>query len=74
MPSEWRGCIPSAYKSRQILHSVQNDKPDTMAPNPPLKRYQKEFEHSYTFGVYPTLELLDLRPGSVMDVLFHSQG
>jgi TrmH family RNA methyltransferase len=39
-----------------------------------LKRYQKEFEHSYTFGVFPTLELLHHRPEQVVSVLIHSKG
>ena len=34
-----------------------------------LKRYQKGFEHSYAFGVYPTLELLARRPGDVLGVV-----
>jgi RNA methyltransferase, TrmH family len=41
---------------------------------PPLKRYKKDFEHSYTFGVFPTLELLHHRPGDVISVLVHSKG
>ncbi len=39
-----------------------------------LKRYQKDFDHSYCFGVYPTLELLTFRPESVLAVLLHSKG
>lgn len=39
-----------------------------------LKRYQKEFEFSYCLGVYPTLELLKARPGSVQTILLHSKG
>ncbi|MCK4801225.1 MAG: TrmH family RNA methyltransferase [Anaerolineales bacterium] len=41
---------------------------------PKLKRYQKEFDHSYCFGVYPTLELLSYRPEFVSAVLLHSKG
>jgi RNA methyltransferase, TrmH family len=41
---------------------------------PPLKRYKKDFEHSYTFGVFPTLELLHHRPADVISVLLHSKG
>jgi TrmH family RNA methyltransferase len=41
---------------------------------PPLKPYKKEFEHSYTFGVFPTLELLSYRPERALQVLFHSRG
>ena len=41
---------------------------------PPLKPYKKEFEHSYTFGVFPTLELLAHRPEQALLMLLHSQG
>jgi TrmH family RNA methyltransferase len=39
-----------------------------------LKRYKKEFDHSYAFGVFPTLELLKYQPGSVIKVLLSSRG
>ena len=39
-----------------------------------LKRYQKEFEHSYSFGVFATLELLRYRPEQVIQVLLASKG
>jgi len=39
-----------------------------------LKRYKKDFEHSYTFGVFPTLELLTHKPESVLKVLLHPKG
>lgn len=39
-----------------------------------LKRYRKEFEHSYSFGVFPTLELLTHRPEHVLRVVAHSKG
>lgn len=39
-----------------------------------LKRYQKDFDYSYTFGVFPTLELLQHAPGQVIQVLLHSRG
>ncbi len=39
-----------------------------------LKRYKKDFEHSYTLGVYPTIELLENRPAYVEGVLCHSKG
>ena len=45
-----------------------------MSLNLKLKRYQKDFDHSYSFGVYPTLELLAYRPESVLAVLLHSKG
>lgn len=39
-----------------------------------LKRYKKIFEHSYAFGVFPTLELLTNRPTDVQGVIVHPQG
>jgi TrmH family RNA methyltransferase len=39
-----------------------------------LKRYKKEFEHSYTFGVFPILELLNYSPQYVLGVIAHPKG
>ncbi|MGC9454781.1 MAG: TrmH family RNA methyltransferase [Phycisphaerae bacterium] len=39
-----------------------------------LKRYQKGFEHSYAYGVFPTIELLNRRPGCALRVLLSSKG
>ena len=39
-----------------------------------LKKYQKEFGYSYSFGVFPTLELLTHRPEQVQRVVAHSKG
>lgn len=39
-----------------------------------LKRYQKEFDHSYSFGVFATLELLTCRPEHVLRVVLASKG
>ncbi len=39
-----------------------------------LKRYKKDFEHSYTFGVFPTLELLNYRTEHVLGVVVHPKG
>jgi RNA methyltransferase, TrmH family len=39
-----------------------------------LKRYKKDFDHSYTFGVFPTLELLTHQPGQAIKVLIHPKG
>ena len=39
-----------------------------------LKKYQKEFGYSYSFGVFPTLELLAHRPEQVQRVVAHSKG
>ena len=36
---------------------------------PKLKRYQKKYEYSYSFGAYPTLDLLKYHPDSVLEVL-----
>lgn len=40
----------------------------------PLKPYQKRFSHSYVFGVYPTLEVLKYRHGSVFRVILANKG
>src|SRR3954447_12124639 len=39
-----------------------------------LKAYKKEFEHSYSFGVFPTVEMLEHRAGQVIEVLASSRG
>ena len=39
----------------------------------PLKQYKKSFAYSYTFGVFPTLELLQRRHDYVDRVLLHSK-
>ncbi len=39
-----------------------------------LKRYKKDFEHSYSFGVFPTLELLNHRPQDCLQVVVHPKG
>jgi TrmH family RNA methyltransferase len=39
-----------------------------------LKRYKKDFEHSYTFGVFATLELLDTRPEHLVKVVLAPKG
>lgn len=39
-----------------------------------LKRYQKEFTHSYSFGVFATLELLTCRPEQVIKIVLASKG
>jgi RNA methyltransferase, TrmH family len=40
----------------------------------PLKKYQREFQHSYSFGVFPTLELLNFQPSQVQRVFISTQG
>jgi len=40
----------------------------------PLKRYQRDFPHSYTLGVFPTLELLNFQPSHVQRVIASAQG
>ena len=37
----------------------------------PLKKYAKKMEHSYTFGAFPTIELLKNQPQHVLKVLLH---
>jgi TrmH family RNA methyltransferase len=39
-----------------------------------LKRYKKDFEHSYAFGVFPTLELLEHKPADVLGVVINQSG
>jgi TrmH family RNA methyltransferase len=39
-----------------------------------LKRYKRNFEYSYSFGVFPTLELLAYRPTDVLGVIAHPKG
>ena len=39
-----------------------------------LKRYKRDFEFSYSFGVYPTLELVHFQPRHVLGILIHSKG
>ena len=38
-----------------------------------LKRYNKTLDYSYTFGIYPTIELLGVRPNEVVCVITHSR-
>ena len=38
-----------------------------------LKRYNKTLDYSYTFGIYPTIELLKARPEAVVEVITHSR-
>ena len=40
---------------------------------PKLKRYNKDFEYSYSFGTYPTLDLLKFKKEKVLKVLFKSE-
>lgn len=37
-----------------------------------IKSYKKSFEHSYTFGMFPTVELITSRPNDVVKVLVSS--
>ena len=39
-----------------------------------LKRYKKDFKHSYAFGVFPTLELLTHRYTDALSVIAHPKG
>lgn len=42
--------------------------------NVELKKYRKDYEHSYSFGVFPTLELLYFRPENVIRVIAATRG
>ena len=39
-----------------------------------LKRYKKDFEHSYTLGVFPTLEMLAHKTEHAQGVIVHPKG
>lgn len=41
---------------------------------PKLKRYAREFDYSYTYGVFPTLELIDYQPENTLAVIIHTKG
>lgn len=41
---------------------------------PKLKKYQKKYSHSYSFGIYPTLELIKYRKGEVLKILVKEEG
>ncbi|HST03777.1 MAG TPA: TrmH family RNA methyltransferase [Chloroflexia bacterium] len=45
-----------------------------MPADAPLKPYKKEFGYSYSFGVFPTLELVQHRPDEVIRVLVSEAG
>jgi RNA methyltransferase, TrmH family len=38
------------------------------------KKYDRKDDHAYTFGVFPTLELLTHQPAQTLHVLIHSSG
>jgi TrmH family RNA methyltransferase len=38
-----------------------------------LKRYNKTLDYSYTFGMYPTIELLKVKPDKVVKIITHSR-
>lgn len=39
-----------------------------------LRKYDRESPHTYTYGVFPTLELLQHQPQAVREVVLHSTG
>lgn len=39
-----------------------------------LREYKKDFEYSYCFGVFPTIELLTYQPDKILKVLLSSRG
>ena len=46
----------------------------TYSVNLQLKAYKREFDYSYSFGVFPTVELLAKRPQNVVKVLCRVAG
>ncbi|MBS1249106.1 MAG: 23S rRNA (adenosine(1067)-2'-O)-methyltransferase [Chloroflexi bacterium] len=42
--------------------------------NTKLKPYKKDFPHSYTLGVFPTIELLENQPHHAQSVVLHTKG
>lgn len=38
------------------------------------KKYKRDFDHSYTYGVFPTLELLTYQPKQALRVFIHTKG
>ena len=42
--------------------------------NVELKRYKSSFQHSYTLGVFPTIELLENKLPRVLGVILHTDG
>ncbi|MGH2510733.1 MAG: TrmH family RNA methyltransferase [Ktedonobacteraceae bacterium] len=45
-----------------------------MAEDVPLRKYKKEFDYSYSLGVFPTIELLKRQPAHVRKVILSSKG
>lgn len=43
-----------------------------MVPNNKLRKYSKKLEYSYTYGMFPTFELLKKNSSNVIKVLMHS--
>ncbi|HVX92810.1 MAG TPA: TrmH family RNA methyltransferase [Candidatus Dojkabacteria bacterium] len=41
--------------------------------DPKIKKYNKDFDYSYAFGIYPTLDLLKLKPEKVLKVLIKQE-
>ena len=41
---------------------------------PKLKKYDKKFDHTYTFGAYPTIDLLRLKHEQVVEVVINPEG
>lgn len=42
--------------------------------DPKIKKYDKDFDYTYAFGTFPTLDLIKLKPEKVMKVLFKQEG
>ncbi len=41
--------------------------------DPKIKKYDKDFDYSYAFGIYPTLDLLKLKPEKVLKILIKQE-
>jgi TrmH family RNA methyltransferase len=48
--------------------------PQDTITNADLKKYKRDFAHTYSFGVFPTLELLEHHPQHLLKVLLSSKG
>ena len=66
-----KGSSRGLLRSRPLRDSSANR---TMRLLMQLKPYKKDFDHSYSFGVFPTLGLLEHRAEYVISVLVSSKG
>lgn len=68
--------LPFLYTPYKRPNSGRHDIPlcGLTRMDAPLKPYKRDFDYSYSFGVFPTVELLEAQPGSVLKVLVSSRG